>query len=72
MLVLGLTALVVFKLMHQTPSAYKVAQRACYLNEAMHHSIDMCIVKWAGSAAVALVYGQQEILNVGESKQNHI
>lgn len=56
MLVLGLTALVVFKLMHQTPSAYIVAQRACYLNEAMHHSIDMYIVKWAGSAAVALVY----------------
>lgn len=38
MFVLGLTALVVFNLMHQIPSAYIVAQTVCYLNEAMHQS----------------------------------
>lgn len=39
MFVLGLTALVVFNLMHQIPSAYIVAQTVCYLNEAMHHKL---------------------------------
>lgn len=38
MFVLGLTALVVLNLMHQTPSAYIVAQTVCYLNEEMHQS----------------------------------
>lgn len=38
MFVLGLTALVVFNLMHQIPSAYLVAHAVCYPNEAMHQS----------------------------------
>lgn len=48
MFVLGPTALAVFNLMHQIPSAYLVAHAVCYPNEAMHQS---CIPNVCASLA---------------------
>lgn len=56
MFVLALTALVVFSLMHQIPSAYIVAQTVCYLNEAMRQS---CILNRRASMLVLLHYGRE-------------
>lgn len=54
MFVLALTALVVFSLMHQIPSAYIVAQTV--MNEAMRQS---CILNRRASMLVLLHYGRE-------------
>lgn len=61
MFVLALTALVVFSLMHQIPSAYIVAQTVCYLNEAMRQS---CILNRHASMLVLLHYAEKGALQL--------